>query len=191
MWDEYAITHPITEDSYRAEPTQWARVQKLLDRCVGSVLDVGAGDGWIAQQLISRGHDVGCVEASQTRVERITVLGIDAWCETSLGGFKDGSWDTVLLGEVLEHLEDPGALLKDAFRIARERVVISLPLLGWCDPTHLWRVSLDHFVTPNPRDDGRPASSEQIIITMQRGECWPMGYMDQDPRWQAQFRDGC
>lgn len=190
MWDEYAESHPISEDSYRAEPTQWARVQKLLDRCVGMVLDVGAGDGWIAAELLKRGHHVTALEASQTRVDRMVALGVDARLATSLDGFEDGSYDTVLLGEVLEHLEDPGQLLNDAFRIARERVVISLPLQGWVDPTHVWRVSLDHFVTPNRLNDGRPLSSEQIIVTMQRGLCWPMGFMDTDEKWREQFIEG-
>lgn len=190
MWDEYAEVQPIGELSYRAEPTQWARVLKVLDRCVGSVLDVGAGDGWVAAELVERGHDVLALEASQTRVDRMVALGVTARLADSLGGIQDGSWDTVLLGEVLEHLEDPGVLLADAFRIARERVVISVPLLGWCDPTHLWRVSLDHFSTPNPRDDGRPGSSEQIIVTLQRGDCWPLSYWKSDVKWSAQFEQG-
>jgi SAM-dependent methyltransferase len=153
-------------------------------------LDVGAGDGIIGASLQSRGHKVLCLEASQIRVDRIVGLGVPAELRTSLEGIQDGSWDTVLMGEVLEHLDDPGRLLADAFRIARERVVFSVPLLGWCDPTHLWRISLDHLVTANPREDGRPASSEQIVVTWQRGQCWPLGYWAGDEKWQAQFRDG-
>lgn len=198
-WDDYARRQPITEASYRSEPTQWARVQKLMDRCVGSVLDVGGGDGWIARQLMDRGHEVVMLEASETRCVRAMQLGVTAVCtgtlsERALGGRR---FDTVLLGEVLEHLDDPGQLLADAFRIARERVIITVPLLGWPDPTHQWRISLDHIVTPEadadraPGEEGlRPESSEQIIVTMQRGRCWPLGWHLNDEGWRRQFVEG-
>lgn len=191
-WDRYAQTHPIGEDQYRAEETQWLRVQKLLDRCVGTVLDIGAADGWIAAELVKRGHYVECVEASETRRERIRALipGIHAWEPEGISGCQDAMFDTVLLGEVLEHLDDPGQLLRDAFRIARERVIITVPLLGWADPTHQWRISLDHFATPETRES-RPPSSEQVVMTWQRGLAWPLGYHETDPKWKAQFEDGC
>ena len=132
-----------------AEPTQWDRVQKLLDRCVGSVLDVGGGDGWIAAELMKRGHEVVMLEVSAERCQRardrgVNAFGIDAYEPFDLledyatGDYRQ--FDTVLLGEVLEHLDDPGQLLRDAFRIARERVIITVPLLGWADPTHQWRI---------------------------------------------------
>lgn len=143
-WERYAEEQPIGPAQYAAEPTQAARVAKVLDRCVGSVLDVGAGDGWIASELEARGHEVLALEASQTRVDRIRALGVTAELRTSLAGIESLSWDTVLLGEVLEHLDDPGGLLRDAFRVARERVVFSVPLLGWCDPTHLWQIGRAH-----------------------------------------------
>ena len=191
LWDDYARSHPIGEDQYRAEETQWLRVQKLLDRCVGTVLDIGSGDGWIARELVNRGHYVECVESSEIRRQRIKEMipGVHVWAPEGIGKCQDAMFDTVLLGEVLEHLEDPGELLAHAFRIARERVVISVPLQGWCDPTHQWRISMDHFSTPETRP-GRPATSEQVILTMQRGECWPLGYMGSDPKWRAQFVEG-
>src|SRR5258706_9062495 len=122
-WEEYARVQPIDEARYRAEPTQWARVEKLLDRCVGSVLDVGGGDGYIARRLMDRRHDVIMLEAYETRCERARLLGVTAYCTDDLHAFSDllfartGAFATVLLGEVLEHLEDPGTLLRDAFRI--------------------------------------------------------------------------
>lgn len=189
-WDEYARSNPITESTYRAEETQWLRVQKLLDRCVGSVLDVGGGDGWIARQLMDRGHEVLMLEASSVRCARAAELGVTGFAAVDLARYPDASWSTVLLGEVLEHLDDPGETLHYAFRIASERVVISLPLQGWVDPTHVWRVSMDHFSTPNRSNDGRPLTSEQIIVTMQRGACAPFGYMDSDEKWKSQFLEG-
>jgi ubiquinone/menaquinone biosynthesis C-methylase UbiE len=51
--------------------------------------------------------------------------------------FADGAFDTVLLPEVLEHLHEPVAALAEAARVARRRVVASLPLGPDSDPTHV------------------------------------------------------
>lgn len=197
-WEDYARRQPINAETYASEPTQAARVARILDRCVGSVLDVGGGDGWIARQLMDRGHEVRMIEASPTRVRRAWELKVPAVTLDDLSGEADQSWDTVLLGEVLEHCPDPGILLRDAFRIARERVIITVPLLGWPDPTHQWRISLDHLVSAEadnpdraPSERGlRPESSEQIIVTWQKGLAWPLTYWQTDPKWKAQFEDG-
>lgn len=189
-WDEYANRAPINDETIDAEPVQRARTNKILDRCVGKTLDVGGGDGHISKALLDRGHEVTMTEASRVRVDRAIALGIDARLRDSLRWYGDQMYDTVLLGEVLEHCDDPGRLLRDAFNIARERVIISLPLNGWPDPTHQWRISLDHYSEPSPHSDGRHTPQEQIVLTFQRGPCWPPNYHETDEKWQQQFEDG-
>lgn len=189
-WEHYAKINPLGKESYDAEPTQAARVEKILDRCVGSVLDVGGGDGYIAKRLMDRGHDVLMVDISNERVRRAVAAGVKAeQCEEDFVNVPNQSYDTVLLGEILEHMEMPGWMLDEAFRIARERVIVTVPLGGWCDPTHQWRISVDHIANPDPRED-RPPVSEQIVMTWQRGECWPLGYFKTDEKWHAQFEEG-
>ena len=62
-------------------------------------------------------------------VERARALGVDA--PTLYDGVRlpldDDAVDTVFLLEVLEHLEDPAALLREARRVARRNVLVTTP----------------------------------------------------------------
>lgn len=185
-WDAYARFNPLTPNHYAVEPIQNIRVDLTARRCVGSVLDVGSGDGYSAAKIRDHGHSVLPVDISELRVQRMAddydirgqVMNAEALdCD-------DQSFDTVVLGEILEHQENPGKALAEAFRVARERVVVSLPLNGWEDPTHQWRISLDTLYDPN---ESNPTKTQQIVLTFQRGECWPPGYSESDMKWRDQF----
>jgi ubiquinone/menaquinone biosynthesis C-methylase UbiE len=98
--------------------------------------------------------------------------------------YEDGEFDTVVLGEVLEHVDNPGLLFGEAARVASERVVISVPLNGWADPTHIWRISVDVLGTQNPNE---PTKGQQAVLTWQKGRAWPQDYFRHDPKWREQF----
>jgi SAM-dependent methyltransferase len=97
------------------------------------VLDVGCAEGYLARILRERGCVVTGVEASPAAAELAR-----RWCdEVVVGDVEDarvrarleGAFDRVLLGDVLEHLRDPGAVLRWARGLAGAdgRVVASLP----------------------------------------------------------------
>lgn len=176
-WDAYADHAPDPVNT-----VQWKeRVNKIVDRTVGTVLDIGGGDGTIARDLMDAGHDVTMIEPSAKRRARAEQKGVTA-VEAVGPGAK---YDTVLLAEVLEHQHNPGPLLAEAFWRANERVVITLPLNGWPDPTHQWRVSVDTISNPHPAHPKE--RTEQIVLTFQRGDCWPQDYWRTDPTWWTQF----
>lgn len=178
-WEAYSDHAPDSSGP------QWdGRVKKILDRSVGSVLDIGGGDGTIAADLMAQGHAVTMVEVSAKRRARAEAKGVTAVEQVSPGA----KFDTVLLAEVLEHQDNPGPLLAEAFWRAEERVVITLPLNGWPDPTHRWRVSVDTISHTHPAHPG--GATEQIVLTFQRGACWPQEYWRNDPTWRAQFEKG-
>jgi len=86
------------------------------------VLDVGCGDGTLAESLLSRRPDltiVGIDVQVRDRV-RIPVTEFDGRV-LPLG---DGSCDCVMLVDVLHHSDDPLQLLREATRVARTHVVI-------------------------------------------------------------------
>lgn len=182
-WEAYARISPQDDTYFTREPIQRERILTTARRCKGSVLDVGGGEGHLCLEL---DNAVMC-DVSATRVERARARGVrayqgDAYCLDA----ADQTYDTVVLGEVLEHLDDPGRALAEAFRVARERVVVSVPLDGWTDPTHEWRVSLDVLEdAAQHRDD--PTRGRMIVLTFQRGKCWPVGYHEADDSWQEQF----
>lgn len=183
-WDSY--DSDLTARAYSREPVQALRVQKILDRCVGSVLDVGGGDGYIARRLMDAGHDVLVVEASQKRVDACRAQGIDAVLQADFVPL--GLYGTVLFAEVFEHQWNPGLLWNLYGTLAEHRVVISMPLDGWPDPTHLWRISADIVSAPNPNEpELRPDPQRDLILTWQRGSCWPFEYWKTDEGWIRQF----
>lgn len=188
-WEQYAEETPHPPETYLYEIPQKQRIEKMAARCVGTVLDVGSADGFTSYIFQQHGHKVVACDVSATRCKRVREqYGIEAVvveADEPLP-FEDGMFDTVVLGEVLEHTDNPGFLFSEACRIAKERVVISIPLNGWADPTHLWRISIDKVGQQNPAE---PTKGEQAVITWQKGACWPREYFATDPKWQAQFWD--
>ncbi|MBI2123926.1 MAG: class I SAM-dependent methyltransferase [Candidatus Wildermuthbacteria bacterium] len=87
----------------------------------GSVLDIGAGGGWIGKRL------------SDSRGAKVTLLDVADMNRTSLPlkvydgkniPFPDASFDTSLLLFVLHHCEDSLQVLAEAVRVSKKRLVI-------------------------------------------------------------------
>lgn len=88
----------------------------------GSVLDVGCGDGTLAQAIMQL--------KPETHFE-----GIDVFLRPSVAipaqvydgqtiPFPDGAFDWVTICDVLHHTDDPGAVLAECARVARKGVVV-------------------------------------------------------------------
>ena len=92
-----------------------------------TILDVGAGDGTIAMELLNRGKSVSAVDLSPVALSRIPVPG---YCESANSlSFSDKSFDLVLSTEMLEHLPQPvyeGAIREFA-RVASKYILITVP----------------------------------------------------------------
>jgi SAM-dependent methyltransferase/spore maturation protein CgeB len=116
------------------------RINWLVAQARGDVLDVGCSQGIASILCARRGLRVLGVDNEADRVEyanaererkpaevreRLEFRLADA---TALD-LPDDSFDTVLLGEVLEHLPDPPAVLREVARVCKPdgRVVITTP----------------------------------------------------------------
>ena len=97
------------------------------------VLDVGCAEGYLAAALVERGctvvgveFDARAAEAARAVCERVVSGDVE---DPDVRGDVDGEFDRILCGDVLEHLRDPGALLRwAATLLARDgRAVVSLP----------------------------------------------------------------
>jgi len=83
------------------------------------VLDFGAGIGTFAGMLKARRYDVTCVEPDPA--QRATILADGMPCAESLSQVPDGEATFVFTLNVLEHIEDDGAALKEIYRVLRTR----------------------------------------------------------------------
>ena len=105
-----------------------ALVDFVAEHAGRSVLDLGCGLGGYSRALAERGFEVRALDVEPDYVERARSIGVHAELyDGETLPLEDGSVDTVILLEVLEHLEDPARLLREARRVARAGVLVTTP----------------------------------------------------------------
>jgi SAM-dependent methyltransferase len=84
----------------------------------GPILDVGAGNGFVAQALERAGFATIAMEAGHDGARNARSRGLDpVICSTlEASGLRDGSVSAAGLFDVLEHVEDDAAFLRDLRR---------------------------------------------------------------------------
>jgi 2-polyprenyl-3-methyl-5-hydroxy-6-metoxy-1,4-benzoquinol methylase len=127
VYDKYGAPNPIVRALMRG--FTGAVTDLYLGTGATSVLEVGCGEGLLADRLIKArrpAHFEACDVALQP------APGIDPQIvlrEASIYGLPhaDASFDLVVCCEVLEHLADPASGLAELARVARRHVLISTP----------------------------------------------------------------
>ena len=95
----------------------------------GKVLDIGSGDGLFLSLLKQKGIEGEGLDISEEGVAKTRAKGLTA----SLFDFNDpipfadNTFDTVVMLDVLEHFYAPDTLLKEAVRVSKRFVIISVP----------------------------------------------------------------
>lgn len=86
----------------------------------GSLLDVGCGEGAMLATARARGWAAVGVEVSRSAIEKLRASGHEVHHgELAEAGLAASSFDVVTLVEVLEHVGDPCALLREVARVVR------------------------------------------------------------------------
>ncbi len=128
-YDKYAAKNPIARKLMTGFMA--ALDASLPAEPPANVFEIGMGEGEVAERI-------------RTRYGAVAIAGLDLpddglaqhWTHRSLVGLfgdagalpiRDDSCDLVLAIEVLEHLPDPRAALRELARIARRDVVLSVP----------------------------------------------------------------
>ncbi len=106
--------------------------KKLIDFAVShagdTVLDAGCATGEYIEILGQLGYDCTGVDVNSEYVNIAKQKGLDVQVmDAKYLKFPDKSFDTVLLFEVLEHVDNPEDVLKEVRRVARKNVLISVP----------------------------------------------------------------
>ena len=112
-----------------------------------TVLDVGTGSGLFADEFAKSGLTVTGLDANaeMLRVAKQYVpLGTFKEGAAEQLPFPDGSFDLVFMGLLLHETDDPLAALREARRVARQRLAI----LEWPKEEQDFGPPLDHRISP-------------------------------------------
>jgi SAM-dependent methyltransferase len=136
------------------------------------VLDFGCGFGAYSKALGQTGLScVGC-DINIDYLRQASASGVVVANVDSLLPFRDKSFETVLIFEVLEHVADLSRMLCEAFRVARTNVLITVPnsedieQMKANDVTYAHMLSSDHmhFFDPESLGDLLRRYSDDVVI---------------------------
>lgn len=113
---------------FRDTDTTPAQIDAILAAATGSVLEVGSGNGILAERLRQAGHPVIAVDVTMGSAAETARR---AECPVALAGlpdlpFRDRAFDTIVCSHTLEHIPDLWAAAEELRRVAR-RVVVVVP----------------------------------------------------------------
>jgi len=134
------------------------RVRRVLSILRGlapeSLLDVGSGRGTFLWPLMANFSEtqVTAIDVSEQRtsdidavhrggIHRLRAFRMDV-CNTT---FPDATFDGVTILEVLEHLRNPDAALREALRVARRFVIATVPSTPDDNPEHIHLFTVDRL----------------------------------------------
>jgi SAM-dependent methyltransferase len=129
-------------------PRHELRESLLLDEFLGAdpgpvVLDAGAGSGTFSNLLAARGFEVTSTDVTEEALEvlRARVSGSVERADVTSLPFAAASFDGVILGEVLEHVENDDAALREAARVLRPGGVLAVSVPrnpAWYSESDRW-----------------------------------------------------
>jgi len=92
------------------------------------ILDLGCATGEYCVKLENLGFKCIGIDINPQYIEKARQNGVEAYVmEADNLKFPDYFFDTVLLFEVLEHINNPLKVLKEAKRVSRKNILITVP----------------------------------------------------------------
>lgn len=136
VYDKYRTRNPLARFLTDRFTTQ---VRTIVEQHAPvRILEVGCGEGYLIVDVFSQCssiHEIAaCDLESGQLLPEVHSLAQFYQCSAYDLPFDDDSFDLVCCLEVLEHLDDPDAALREICRVARDQVLISVPR----EP--LWRI---------------------------------------------------
>ena len=125
--------HSHAEDLERFEESDfWSKVKvKLILKLVEGkrVLDVGCGSGLLSKTLLNRNYNVTVVDNDSKAIEIAKKKGINGFVADINNWQTQEKFDCIILGDVLEHIEDDGSVMKKVHEMLEPNgcVVVNVP----------------------------------------------------------------
>jgi hypothetical protein len=155
------------------------RYHATAQLCRGRVIELGCGEGHLAGVISDSGLEVVGVDHSARKIRQARVAYPSvAFVESDILALdaSDGPFDTAVLAEVLEHVDEPtgAAMLAKAWSLLRPagRLVVSVPNEGAVPHRHHIRRFNRRSLEALLRSFGRP-----VLVTDQPFR-WLMAYVD-------------
>ncbi len=130
-------------------PVMKKRIETIIDLVAPqgkTIIEVGCNEGFVSKALLENGaskvvpvdYDQSMVDKSREMFDIETIQG-----DINKLPFENGAFDIALGCEILEHIWNPFGGASELFRVAREKVVITVPVgeywLG--EKTHQWELN--------------------------------------------------
>jgi ubiquinone/menaquinone biosynthesis C-methylase UbiE len=161
--DDAKYYEKIWGEEYNSRPYYDAVRMRALARDVkhgDRVLDVGAGVFGTAQFLAENHPEIVCglvaLDQSHTAKEIVDKLNLPinyVLGDVSKLPFVDDSFDVVIAGEIIEHMEDPAAFVSELCRVSQKLVALSTvdtksenAIKHGDYPEHLWEFEPEDLV---------------------------------------------
>jgi SAM-dependent methyltransferase len=139
-------------------PRHELRERLLLDLFLSAgpgpeVLNGGAGQGTLSQKLAELGYDVTSTDVSPEAVDLLRERTSAPVVEADLTAlpFAQATFDAVVLGEVLEHVEDDRRALAEVARVLRPEGVLALSVPAnpkLYGPSDVWAGHVRRYTRP-------------------------------------------
>lgn len=134
--------------------------QKLAGK---KILDFGCATGIYCVELGRRGFDCVGVDINKEYIEKALQKGVKAFVIEDGLPFADKSFDTVIMFEMLEHVKDPGKLLREAMRVAKKNILITVPSCTGFNSLKEYRLTYNHFLDLDHKNFFSKKSLERLL----------------------------
>ena len=114
-------------NTWRQYPLTFKKIASHIDSSQ-TVLDVACGVGIFLDIIRPHCKAVAGLDISPVAINILKSKGIEGKVsELPEISYPDKSFDVVVATEIVEHLDDPVALLKEAVRVARQKIIFTVP----------------------------------------------------------------
>jgi 2-polyprenyl-3-methyl-5-hydroxy-6-metoxy-1,4-benzoquinol methylase len=125
--------HSHAEDLERIEECDfWSKVKVklILDLVEGkNVLDVGCGSGLLSKTLLDNGYEVMAIDNDWKAIEIAKKKGIMGFVADINDWKTDKKFDCIILGDVLEHIEDDKSTMRKVHAMLKPKgcIIVNVP----------------------------------------------------------------